>query len=70
MTRDEMIREACRRALTPFQLGAFASDDMWIGMLKDRFGREVVKGDRIKPEMLDAIRAEFARLARETERRQ
>jgi hypothetical protein len=70
MTRDEMIREACRRTLTPFQLGAFASDDMWIGMLKDRFGREVVKGDRIKQEMLDAIRAEFARLARETALRQ
>ena len=70
MTRDEMIREACRRTLTPFQLGAFASDDMWIGMLTQRFGREAVKGDRIKPEMLDAIRAEFARLARETELRQ
>ena len=70
MTRDEMIREACRRTLTPFQLGAFASDEMWIGMLTERFGREVVKGDRIKPEMLDAIRAEFARLAREKNLRQ
>jgi len=70
MTRDEMIREACRRTLTPFQLGAFASDDMWIGMLKDRFGREVVKGDRIPPGTLDAIRSEFARIAREKALRQ
>jgi hypothetical protein len=70
MTRDELIREACRRTLTPFQLGAFASDDMWIGMLTERFGHQAVKGDRIKPEMLDAIRAEFARLARETALRQ
>lgn len=66
MTRDEMIREACHRTLTPFQLGAFASDDIWIETLRGRFGRDVVKGDRIKPEMLDAIRSEFARLARET----
>ncbi len=70
MTREELIREACRRTLTPFQLGAFASDEMWIGILNKRFGREVVKGERIPPGMLDAIRAEFASLARESDRRQ
>jgi hypothetical protein len=66
MTREEMIETACRRTLTPFQLGAFASDETWIGMLRARFGRDVVTGDRIKPEMVTAIRAEYARLAGET----
>ncbi len=63
MTREEMIERACRRLLTPFQLGAFASDEMWIGMLRTRFGRDVVQGDRIKPETVSAIREEYARLA-------
>jgi hypothetical protein len=65
MTREEMIEKACRRALTPFQLGAFASDETWILMLRMRFGRDVVKGDRIKPEMVTAIRAEYERIASE-----